>query len=223
VDSSIGNNIGNQKNQATKEVVLDAATTPTNSPNLLNAVHETQVATGKAKATIAYLTSITDCPSQNRRHFLDAGAVLKHSIHRNSIRHTDSGSKYDYAIYAIIHTDASDCADYFRKIGYTVLIRNTPFLLSEIQNPEYVKRLTNPNAGCCQEKEFLKLYAYTMHEYSVVVHLDMDFLVLKPMDHLFDAFFKPDDETKEIPDAMWPTDRKWKGRLESMFTRDYPM
>lgn len=62
-----------------------------------------------------------------------------------------------------------------------------------------------------------------MHEYSVVVHLDMDFLVLKPMDHLFDAFFQPDEETKNIPDAMWPEDRRWTGRIETMFTRDYPM
>jgi len=175
------------------------------------------------KATIAYLTSITDCPSNQRRNFLDAAAVLKHSIHLNSVRNPDSPSVYDYSMYVILHTGASDCADSFRRIGYTVLIRDTPFRIAEIQNEKYVQRLTNPNAGCCREKEFLKLYSYTMHEYQVVVHLDMDFIVLKPMDILFDNFFEPDEATKMIPHAMWPDERQWTGRIETMFTRDYPM
>eukprot|EP00977_Amphora_coffeiformis_P002022 scaffold381_cov178-Amphora_coffeaeformis.AAC.11 len=177
----------------------------------------------KSKATIAYLTSMTACPTNQRQHFFDAAAVLKHSIHLNSIRNPDSSSVYDYAMYVILHTEASHCAEAFRQIGYTVLLRDTPFELAEIQNEKYVQRLTNPNAGCCAEKEFLKLYSYTMHDYKVVVHLDMDFIVLKPMDTLFDSFFEPDEATKEIPHAMWPHERQWTGRIETMFTRDYPM
>lgn len=178
--------------------------------------------TPKPKATIAYLTSITACPS-DRQNYIDAAAVLKHSIHKVSVRNPDSGSVYDYAMFAVIHTQAAACRADLERVGYRVLLRDTPFGLDEIQNEAYVNRLINPNAGCCQEKEFLKLYAYTMHDYPLAVHLDMDFVVLRPMDILFDPFFLPDDETKYIRDAMFPADRQWTGRMETMFTRDYPM
>ena len=99
------------------------------------------------KATIAYLTSVTGCPSQKMDKFVDAAAVLQHSIHRASQQ-----SIYDYAMYAIIHPVAAECcADAFAQLGYSVLIRDTPFALSEIRNEKYVQRLTNPNAVCCQE------------------------------------------------------------------------
>lgn len=73
------------------------------------------------------------------------------------------------------------------------------------------------------KKEFLKLYAYTMHDYPLAIHLDLDFLMLQPMDELFDAFFQPDAHTKHIAHAMWPAGQNWTGRIETMFTRDYPM
>ena len=132
-----------------RDITSGNATEPNTatSLNLLSAVHKALPTSQKAKATIAYLTSITACPVEDRLKFLDAGAVLKHSIHINSKRHPDSSSVYDYDMYAIIHTEASDCAKDFDKIGYTVLIKDTPFDLSEIRNPDYVKRLTNPNAG----------------------------------------------------------------------------
>lgn len=62
-----------------------------------------------------------------------------------------------------------------------------------------------------------------MHDYDLAVHLDIDWLLLKPLDQLFDAFLEPDEATKQIPDAQWPADKQFTGRIESMFTRDYPM
>eukprot|EP00977_Amphora_coffeiformis_P002024 scaffold381_cov178-Amphora_coffeaeformis.AAC.13 len=179
--------------------------------------------TRTAKATIAYLTSVTACPVEQRQSFIDAAAVLKHSIHLTSMQNPESISQYDYHMYAFVHPNASACAEPLREIGYRVQMRDCPVALAEVQNDKYRARLANPKAGCCQEKEFLKLYSYTMQEYNLVVHLDIDFLMLRPMDDLFDAFFESDEETKEIPHAMWPNDRRWKGRIEAMFTRDYPM
>ena len=175
------------------------------------------------KATIAYLTSVTDCPLEHRQNLIDAAAVLKHSIHRSSIRNPKSLSHYDYQMYAFVHTNASACAEPLRHIGYTVLVRENPVELYQVEKEWYRKRLTHPKAGCCQEREFLKLYSYTMLEYPLVVHLDLDFLVLKPMDELFDAFFQPDSDTKHIQHSMWLHERQWIGRIETMFTRDYPM
>ena len=224
------------KNTIESNNTTNPANTPlssSSSPNFLSIHKSTLPENVKPKATIAYLTSITACPAGNRQNFIDAAAVLKHSIHRVSIRNNhhhnndddakQTTSAYDYAMYAIMHTEAADCAEAFRQIGYTVLLRDSPVSLSEIRNEKYVQRLVNPKAGCCQEKEFLKLYSYTMHEYPLVVHLDMDFIVLKPMDVLFDNFFLADDATKYIPHAMWPAERQWQGRIETMFTRDYPM
>lgn len=167
------------------------------------------------KQTIAYLTSVTACPPEKRRSFIDAAGVLKHSIHL-----VTSESRYDYKMYAFVHPNALDCQVDLEQIGYTVLVRNTPVQIEEIRNEKYRQRLMNPKAGCCQEKEFLKLYSYTMHDYPVVVHLDLDVMILRPMDDLFDLFYLPDEETKHIPDAMWPEDREWIGRLDAIFTRD---
>ena len=71
--------------------------------------------------------------------------------------------------------------------------------------------------------ELLKLYTYTMHDYPIALHLDLDFIILKPLDPLFDVFLTPDHAVKYIPHAHWPADRVRKQRVESMFTRDYPM
>ena len=212
---------------STNEAVATSATTvnsvATPIANNRTTLPSNSNTTRTAKATIAYLTSVTACPTHQRQSFVDAAAVLKHSIHRSSIRNPDSISEYDYEMYAFVHTNASECAEPLRKIGYQVQIRDCPVALEEVQNDIYRSRLANPKAGCCQEKEFLKLYSYTMQEYPLVVHLDIDFLVLKPMDDLFDSFFESDAKTKEIPHAMWPKDRQWTGRIEAMFTRDYPM
>lgn len=40
--------------------------------------------------------------------------------------------------------------------------------------------------GCCGEKELVKFAAYKMVEYQFVVHLDIDTLLLKSIDHLID-------------------------------------
>ena len=120
-------------------------------PSLVKIYDSPQQQKQQPKATIAYLTSITACPA-DRRNFRDAAAVLRHSIHLNSIRNHDASSKYDYHMYAILHPDAAECAADFGKIGYTVLLRDTPVALADIQNEKYVQRLINPNAGCCAEK-----------------------------------------------------------------------
>ncbi|CAM9666745.1 unnamed protein product, partial [Sphacelaria rigidula] len=40
------------------------------------------------------------------------------------------------------------------------------------------------NSGCCGADEFVKLHAYTLTEYHRVLHLDVDTLLLHPMDEL---------------------------------------
>ncbi len=84
--------------------------------------------------------------------------------------------------------------------------------------------------GCCGEKEFVKLHAYTLMEHPVVVHLDLDTLVLKPMDDLFDVMIDG------VADVDTTANNNNKGievafhdplpqhtPINAFFTRDYNM
>ena len=180
-----------------------------------------------ATISIAYAISITHCNLDNvqkQYKVRDGPAVLAHSIHMNSIQHSASKSKYDYTLYAFVHPQAVNCSVDLEGLNYTVQIVDTPVKIEEIKSKVYSDRLQNKHAGCCQEKEFLKLYSYTLHDYPIVVHLDADTLLNKPMDPLFDAMLQGDDEEKTFGDiAMYPSDRVVRRPIQSYFTRDYPM
>ena len=81
------------------------------------------------KATVAYLTSITGCPALgvDRQVFLDTAAVLQHSIHLNSFRADPAKSAYDYAMYAFVHPNATDCQAALEHMGYTVSLIKTVY------------------------------------------------------------------------------------------------
>jgi hypothetical protein len=137
---------------------------------------------------------------------MQGAAVLRHSVHlahhhhnhhhhhRNNNSTTSSSSssesKYDYEMIAIVHPAAIDCPlEPLSKLGYTVLVRNTPFETENIRNG-YFKSVVD-GASCCGSKEYLKLYAYTLTMHDVAVVLDLDSVILKPLDGLFDALLLP--------------------------------
>ena len=74
------------------------------------------------------------------------------------------------------------------------------------------------------EKELVKLEAYTLTQHPVVVHLDLDVVVLKPMDVLFDwmlvdhEHLKIEYDTSDVP-IMW-RDHEQPQRPNAFFTRD---
>jgi hypothetical protein len=191
-------------------------------------------------ATIGYAISFTSCSSSTSGPFLmDAAAVLKQSIHVNSARHNSSRSKYDYEMIAFIHPDAKDCFfddDASAKksilethLGYRVFIRDTPVNVTEISSD--FLRETVVKRGCCGEKEFIKLYAYDFdpNEFPIVVHLDLDTLILHPLDEVFDAMLvKPYDGIESssvranLP-IMYPGKQQIPTSIDAMFTRDYGM
>ena len=85
---------------------------------------------------------------------------------------------------------------------------------------EFLRR-TIQVRGCCQEKELLKLYAYTLVEHPIVVHLDIDSLILRPLDVIYDAMIDgigavdPSDLSAAGGTPL-PT-----GRIDTYFTRDF--
>jgi len=173
---------------------------------------------GKAPvATVAYAVSVTGCGADP---ITEGGAVLQHSIHRASSRGR-LGGRYDYELYAIYHPDAEACALPLQDLGYTLLKRDTPVAVAEIQG-DFLRSRIEKN-GCCGEKELIKLEAYTLTEYPIVVHLDLDVLVLKPLDTLFDLMLdRPVDPQERDALTMWK-DKPAVRKIDAFFTMDYNM
>jgi len=184
----------------------------------------TQKATRQPKATIAYAISLTSCSSSA---LLDGAAVLKHSIHKNSIRNVTSTSLYDYKMYAIVHPNAAKCSQPLQThLGYQVLVRDTPFNVSDISSQ--FLRETVVKRGCCGEKEFIKLWVYTLELHSIAVHLDLDTIVLHPMDELFDSMLSISvDSNAVLPimkrEMLTGAVQVVPSTIHAYFTRDYVM
>ena len=191
------------------------------------------------KATIGYAVSITSCSDDQA--LLDAAAVLKHSIHMNSIQTpmesslnpTEAQSKYNYEMVAIIHPDAIDCiASDLDGLGYHIYKQDIPVPVKDIKG-NYLREKVSQN-GCCGEKEFIKLWAYGLLQYPIIVHLDLDTVVLKPMDPLFDAMLSSSSSSSINVDTsesqqndnniarMW-SEKPLPSDIQAYFTRDYNM
>lgn len=190
---------------------------------------------GKAsKTVVGYAITVSGCPKEGSRGDFGAGisdgaAVLKHSIHLNSIQNPHSESSYDYKMFALVHPEAESCArSALEPLGYEILIRDVPVPLNEIEG-EYLREKVPAN-GCCGEKEFVKLHAYTLVQHPVVVHLDLDTLVMKPMDKLYDAMIDgpPNDGSSggidvAFGDPLVSPAAAPGGQINAYFTRDYNM
>jgi len=157
------------------------------------------------QTVVAYSIAVTACQTS----LLDAAAVLKQSIQLSS-----RNSHYKPHMIAFVHEDAEPCSSSLQALGYEIRPSPSPVSLEEIRNPDYAKIIRN--SGCCGEKEFIKLYAYTLTDYPIVVQLDIDTLVLKQMDPLLDAMLLP---KRPIPSIMWPNTTG--ETVHAFFTRDY--
>lgn len=201
-------------------------------------VPPTKTTTDKKHPVIAYVVTLTGCGNDKRYTrsaamglITQGAAVLRHSI---ELAH--SNSRYDFQMYALIHPSAKECSSTISKLGYTTLIRNTPFEATDIQTKFLRENIDG--ASCCGRKEYIKLYAYTLVQHPVVVVLDLDSLILKPLDDLFDALIFPGgipstkNNDNNIPlhngggddssNNMHDTKRNWTN-IEAFYTRDYNM
>jgi hypothetical protein len=174
---------------------------------------------------IAYAVTITSCERPNL--IIDGASVLQHSIHLSSVKTASSGSRYDYEMIAFVHPEAISCIQILKKLNYEVIVKEVPIKVEQIRG-KY--REWADKGGCCGVKEWLKIYAYTLTKYPVVVHLDLDCLILQRMDDLFDAMIFPLSDRDErgtkarqrIP-AMWKTSEQLPEVIDAFFTRDYGM
>ncbi|GKY95787.1 hypothetical protein MPSEU_000539400 [Mayamaea pseudoterrestris] len=173
----------------------------------------------KGLATVAFAVSITGCGTDP---ITEGAAVLMHSIHRASVHGSLSG-KYDYDLFAIYHPQAAECAKPLQKIGWNLLERDVFVKVSDIKG-DYLREKIESN-GCCGEKELIKLEAYTLTDYPIVVHLDLDVLVLKPMDDVFDMMLATESvDAAQYSDILMPyPPQTMPARINAFFTYDYNM
>lgn len=163
------------------------------------------------RATIGFAVTITGCGSDP---ITEGAAVLAHSIRLASI-HGDLGGQYDYKLYAIYHPKGASCAASLEPLGYELVERETPVAVKDIEG-EFLRRNIEAN-GCCGEKELVKLEAYTLTDHPVIVHLDLDVLILKPLDELFDWMIS--GSQRDTVPIMWP-DKEPNTKVNAFFTRD---
>ena len=204
-----------------KNKLLGPTTTDHEAPRAVedrNGDNQNSIQTGEADVTVAFAVSVTGCGSDP---LTEGAAVLKQSIHRASVRGS-LGGRYNYKMYAIYHPQAEACAKTLEALGYELLKRDTFVKVSEIEG-DYLRENIEKN-GCCGEKELIKLEAYTLVQHPVVVHLDLDVLVLKPLDNLFDVMLQNEknpgaDLDLSHIDIQWDPEHPMQ-QVNALFTRD---
>ena len=68
------------------------------------------------------------------------------------------------------------------------------------------------------------MYSYLLTDYPVVVHVDMDYLVLKPMEDVFDLMTDPAYNRSQFQESsMWTDMETYDGSIDFLYTRDYNM
>jgi hypothetical protein len=164
---------------------------------------------------IGFAVTITECGDDFPIE--DAASVLQYSLKRVSIHGT---GRYDFVLYAIYHPDAEECVKPLEGLGYTLLKRDIPIKVDEIKG-DYLREKIEVN-GCCGAKELIKLEAFTLVQHKIIVLLDLDVLILKPLDLLFDFMLYgkrlPGDHFQSnVSSTMKPDD------IALAFTFDYNM
>jgi hypothetical protein len=175
----------------------------------------------KKKRTIGVASTVTGCGNDP---FVDGAAVLRHSL---DVHSTD---RYDYHMYILHHPDAARCVQALSTLrGVTLLQRDTPINVSDIRSggaDGLKERIVK--TGCCGEKELIKLEAYTLLDHPVVIHMDLDAIVLKPMDDVLDFMLDPvsygdgrenERKRRDLP-LMWP-EKVIPDDVSLLFTKDY--
>eukprot|EP01039_Chlorochromonas_danica_P005802 gene5802-6390_t len=114
--------------------------------------------------------------------FVDGALVLGYAAKKYHSANLGYPSRFDIELVAFVTKKVVTTRPILSKFGWKILERDLPVALSEIGNQDYAQRMRD--SGCCGADEFLKLWAYTLTEYSRVLHFDMDCIIFKNLDTL---------------------------------------
>jgi len=150
---------------------------------------------------IAYVVTLKDCTlspttDYNTTFLYDIATVQKQMICNNSKAciFDNMKSKYNYTLYAIIHSDYTSCpieqsdgttkmlnrAKVLQDVGYWVKIFNEPVYSHQIKNKALPEDVTMDNV------DLLRLHALNMTEHPLVVMMDFDTYINQPLDDIYD-------------------------------------
>ncbi len=190
---------------------------------------------------IAHAISLIKCGKKTSvTGFIDAAAVLRHSIHKNSIHYTPprvnnnssttannasskkQKSRYSYQMYAIVHTSCEEHAKSLQRLGYKILVKDHPVKKEDIKGEWLRNHIEAEN--CCGSAEFIKLYAYHLTDHPIAVHWDMDVAILQPLDDLYDVMLYDKSHPRNIAarkriERQHPED-VWPDTVNAFLTRD---
>ena len=148
-----------------------------------NVVSQIQTQPPKTKPTIAYAITVTkDGP------FVDGALVLGYAAKKFHSAAQGNPSAYQAELVAFVTKQVKTSREILTKFGWRIIERDLPVAIKDIENQDYAQRMVN--SGCCGADEFLKLWAFTLTEYHRVVHLDMDSIVFKNMDELYNLDYE---------------------------------
>jgi hypothetical protein len=176
---------------------------------------------------IGIASTITNCGPDP---FTEGAAVLKYSIDLTSAAHAAAHGGGGSSSSGSSGSGGGGAYNYrFYILGFELLERPTPVNVSDIQGDILRERIVTN--GCCGERELIKLEAYRLVQHKVVIHLDLDVLVLQPMDPIIDFILDPSSFQKtqnnndtekllrEVP-IMWP-EKPIPDDIQLLFTKDY--
>ena len=192
--------------------------------------HQWATMTQTPKATVAYVIPILECDP--KEPIWDGAAVLARSI---ILQHSTWSSNYTFKLFAIVHSDIVEevqgddetsatniCIENLAKLGYEILLKDNPIHPHHIRKDGFLKFNLAISA-----KDYIKLYAYTLVDYPIVVVLEPATFLLNPLDELFDSMLEPSG-SPEAKAAKQKVNFHETGSntfpihsIDAYFTRDY--
>lgn len=159
-----------------KEIVSERL--PIRVPANATQLEHPQVSSSGPKRVAVAITVTKDGP------FLDGALVLGYAAMKYHSAKHGYPSKYTMDLVAFVTKKAVAVRPVLQQFGWKILERDLPVALDEIENQDYAQKMRD--SGCCGADEFLKLWAYTLVDYDRVLHLDMDSIIFRNLDALFD-------------------------------------
>jgi hypothetical protein len=154
-----------------------------------------------ASVPVAYVISITSCAE-----VLDGAAVLVESIR--------STQEPPFDLIAIVNQESTTCRRELQLLGYKVQVKTLPFSVENLTSSKNIVE----GEGCCGVEEFLKLYAFNMVEYKVVIHLDVDVIVMKSLAPLIDVLIR---RNAQVDLRTIPSSQQVSADVDFLFVREY--
>lgn len=130
------------------------------------------------KGKVAWVIALTECNLDDITSHYDGASILSHTI-----RSSTKSSQYSHTRLALLHTGAKECEDTFRVLGFEIKIVSTPIKSGkDFGGSAYLQRVIEKNGFL----DYIKLHAWTLIAYDVVVLCDVTSMILKPLDHMLD-------------------------------------